>query len=76
MYVPDDEPAPAPAQQYALAAVVAHVGELDGGHYVAFVRLGGAWFKCDDAWVVRVHESAVRSCQAYLLYYASHDLTP
>lgn len=35
-----------------------------GGHYVAYVR--GAdrrWYLCDDAWVVGVEESVVKSVQ-------------
>jgi len=59
---------------YELSAVVAHMGQLEGGHYVAYVRMGREWYKCDDAWVTRVHESVVRQSQAYLLYYSSKGL--
>jgi ubiquitin carboxyl-terminal hydrolase 22/27/51 len=59
---------------YELSAVVAHMGQLEGGHYVAYVRMGREWYKCDDAWITRVHESTVRQSQAYLLYYSSKGL--
>ena len=60
--------------EYELVAVVAHSGQLEGGHYVAYVQLAGRWYKCDDSWIARVHESAVRTCEAYLLYYECKSL--
>ena len=55
---------------YRLQAVVSHLGTMEGGHYVAYVRHVGCWFHCDDSRVVAVDEATVRNCQAYLLFYS------
>ncbi|GBF87340.1 ubiquitin carboxyl-terminal hydrolase [Raphidocelis subcapitata] len=50
--------------------VVSHRGDMSAGHYVAYVRAGGSWYKCDDAWVMLADGDAeVARCQAYLLFY-------
>jgi len=72
---PDASSTAKDSMEYELVAVVAHTGQLEGGHYVAYVQLSGRWYKCDDSWIVRVHESTVRACEAYLLYYACKPLT-
>ena len=54
------------------AAVVCHLGSMDGGHYVAYVRHHGQWFKCDDSWVTPATPEEVAASQAYLLFYAAH----
>lgn len=55
---------------YNLYAVVCHRGNFQGGHYVSYVRAGdGRWYLCDDAWVVEVDESVVKTVQAYMLFY-------
>jgi ubiquitin carboxyl-terminal hydrolase 22/27/51 len=71
------ETAPASSSKclYWLAAAVCHVGSLEGGHYVAYARHGGAWFRCDDSWVTAVPAAEVAAAQAYLLFYASHAVT-
>ncbi|KAJ1881518.1 hypothetical protein LPJ66_011305, partial [Kickxella alabastrina] len=38
-----------PACQYALFAVIDHIGHLDTGHYTAYAKHRGQWFKFDDA---------------------------
>jgi ubiquitin carboxyl-terminal hydrolase 22/27/51 len=63
------------ACRYWLAAAVCHVGSLEGGHYVAYARHGGAWFRCDDSWVTAVPAAEVAAAQAYLLFYAAHAVT-
>lgn len=59
---------------YDLYAVVSHSGKLTGGHYIVYVWSAGAWYCCDDAWVTRVDEKDVASCQAYLLFYVQQHL--
>ena len=54
---------------YRLQAVISHLGTMEGGHYVAFVRHARRWFRCDDSRIVEVDVGAVRSCQAYMLFY-------
>lgn len=66
---------PPPPASYWLAGLVVHAGHVSGGHYVAYVRHGGRWYRCDDAWVGEVAEAEVRAQQAYLLFYASHAAT-
>ncbi|EFJ42481.1 hypothetical protein VOLCADRAFT_67026 [Volvox carteri f. nagariensis] len=60
--------------RYRLFAVISHKGDLSGGHYVVFVRPGGAaggsWYQCDDAWVTAVSVEDVTACQAYMLFYS------
>jgi len=41
-----------------------------GGHYIAYIRCGPAWYQCDDAAVVEVGEAVARSPDAYMLYYS------
>lgn len=40
-----------------------------GGHYISYVKAGGAWYLCDDSFVLRVDEATACSPNAYLLYY-------
>jgi ubiquitin carboxyl-terminal hydrolase 22/27/51 len=68
-------PPPPPSCRYWLAAAVCHIGELDGGHYVSYARHGGAWYRCDDAWVTPVTPEEVGACKAYMLFYAAHAVT-
>jgi ubiquitin carboxyl-terminal hydrolase 14 len=45
------------AGKYRLKAVITHRGRtLDGGHYIAFVRVKELWFKFDDTKVSEVEE--------------------
>lgn len=55
--------------RYRLFAVVCHKGDITGGHYIAYVREGGHWFCCDDAWVTLVDEEEVAHSQAYMLFF-------
>lgn len=59
---------------YDLYAVVSHKGKLTGGHYIVYIQSAGSWYCCDDAWVTRVDEKDVASCQAYLLFYIQQHL--
>ncbi|KAJ2878088.1 hypothetical protein FB639_003512, partial [Coemansia asiatica] len=38
-----------PACQYTLFAVIDHIGHLDTGHYTAYAKHRGQWYKFDDA---------------------------
>ncbi|KAF5832245.1 hypothetical protein DUNSADRAFT_11945 [Dunaliella salina] len=57
---------------YQLSTVICHKGDITGGHYVAYVRNMGAWFRCDDAWVTMVTEEEVAQCQAYMLFFVQN----
>ena len=58
---------------YDLFGVVSHLGDMQGGHYIAFIKSGGFWYRCDDAWITMVEEEEVAACQAYMLFYAHRD---
>jgi len=55
---------------YELIAVVEHIGTMEAGHYIAYVRRRGTWFRCDDACVEAAEEEDVVGCKGYLLFYA------
>jgi len=59
--------------RYILYAVICHKGDITGGHYVVYVRSGGHWFLCDDAWVTLVEEEEVARCQAYMLFFCAAE---
>lgn len=61
-------------ERYHLYAVVVHSGVLDGGHYIAYVKRRGDWFRCDDASVKSVGVDEVKRAQAFMLFYAKSDL--
>jgi hypothetical protein len=52
-----------------LYGVVEHQGSYEGGHYVAFVRLGGEWYRMSDSLVRKVEEAEVYRAQAFMLFY-------
>ncbi|GAX78420.1 hypothetical protein CEUSTIGMA_g5862.t1 [Chlamydomonas eustigma] len=58
---------------FSLLAVVCHKGDIQGGHYICYIKCGGHWYCCDDAWVTRVEEAVVAECQAYMLFYLRSD---
>jgi len=54
---------------YELFAVVNHMGNLDNGHYICYVKHCSEWYKCDDHLISRVSLSSVKASNAYLLFY-------
>lgn len=60
---------PAPSLLYDLLAVVNHSGSMAQGHYTAFVKEVGRWFRFDDTWVREVDEEEVLASEAYILFY-------
>lgn len=59
--------------QYRLYAVVNHSGNLGGGHYTAYGRVGDGpdrqWYHFNDSTVTRANESEVVSKAAYIFFY-------
>lgn len=49
---------------YDLFCVIVHRGTLDTGHYLCYIRNGGAWFKTDDRVVTRVEPAEVQAANA------------
>ncbi|GIL59617.1 hypothetical protein Vafri_14360, partial [Volvox africanus] len=55
---------------YDLAGIMVHAGDLDGGHYVAYIRgNGGSWWYKDDECAVEVPLEEVLAQKAYMLFY-------
>jgi uncharacterized UBP type Zn finger protein len=64
-----------PSILYDLYAVVNHHGEMNTGHYTAYIRTSETtWYLFDDAKVSLVKEKEVLESQAYLLLYISRNL--
>ncbi|KAL4571439.1 hypothetical protein LXL04_018198 [Taraxacum kok-saghyz] len=70
----DPEGSEVGGSEFELFAVVTHTGKLDAGHYVTYLRVRNEWYKCDDCWVSRVHESIVRGVQGYMMFYVQKML--
>ena len=56
---------------YDLYGVVNHMGSLSGGHYTAFCRHegSGSWLHFDDQTVSTVQPTAIKTPNAYVLFY-------
>ena len=60
---------------YELVAVLVHQGQTcDSGHYLAYVKNDGEWYKCNDSDVRRVDVETVLSQQAYILVYEVEEM--
>lgn len=56
--------------EYCLFAVVNHIGNIEGGHFIAFIRQGrDQWFKCDDHAITSVTVEEVLGSEGYILFY-------
>jgi hypothetical protein len=59
-------------QQYILSGVITHRGNVDGGHYVSYVRDGRKWFCFNDHVVQEVTDKVVvneSTHDGYILFY-------
>ncbi|KAF2072285.1 hypothetical protein CYY_006392 [Polysphondylium violaceum] len=59
---------------YELFAVVNHIGKIDNGHYVSFVKHDEQWYKCDDSTISSTTVDHVMKSKGYLLYYLKKQL--
>lgn len=60
---------------YELFALVCHMGSVNTGHYIVFVKDGnGQWFRFDDSVITRVSQEDVKNANPYLLYYIVHRI--
>lgn len=56
--------------KYELFGIVCHLGNVNTGHYLAYVKNNnGTWFKFDDAKITRISESEVKKVNGYMLVY-------
>ena len=54
---------------YELLAVGVHIGSINSGHYVAYVKKSRSWYCFDDSICTKVTIKCVLAQQAYLLVY-------
>ena len=70
---PEAEAVP-PQVPYNLFATVNHFGNLQSGHYVAYVKIDDQWYHCNDSHVSYATEAHVlQQGNAYLLFYAREE---
>ena len=56
--------------KYELFSIVCHLGNVNTGHYLAYVKnSNGIWFKFDDAVITRISEADVKKVNGYMLFY-------
>lgn len=61
---------------YELFGIVCHIGNVNTGHYIAYVKIRNEiWLKFDDAIVTRVPESVVKQANGYMLLYCARDFS-
>jgi ubiquitin carboxyl-terminal hydrolase 22/27/51 len=60
---------PNPLNFYQLFAVTVHTGGLETGHYTAFVKCHGEWFKFDDQTITLATEQEVLNSNVYMCFY-------
>ena len=55
---------------YDLVGILVHQGQTcASGHYIAFVKKNGEWYRCNDSVVTKVDQATVFEQQAYILMY-------
>ncbi|RLV91493.1 Ubiquitin carboxyl-terminal hydrolase 8 [Spathaspora sp. JA1] len=60
---------------FELFAVVCHIGSVNTGHYIVYIKDGnGCWFMYDDSVISLVSSQDVTNKNAYLLYYITHKI--
>jgi hypothetical protein len=55
---------------YELVGILVHQGQTcASGHYLAYVKKDGEWYRCNDSIVTKVDEETVLNQQAYIMMY-------
>ena len=63
--------------QYDFLGVCNHIGNLDGGHYTAFINYNTRnlkWIKFDDHIALKQEEKDIVTPDAYVLFYKHHSV--
>ena len=56
--------------RYRLTGFITHNGSsIAEGHYIAYVRIGGKWYKANDRFITELSWDTVRALQVYVLFY-------
>ena len=59
---------------YNCFGVINHIGSMHFGHYTAFAKNNGQWYKYDDSHVTKVEDlTSIVSEEAYVLFYERQD---
>ena len=61
------------SEDFDLIATISHVGSVNSGHYVAFGKREGVWFKFNDEYVERCNDSEIISRNSYLIFYVKNS---
>ncbi len=54
---------------YELFSISIHIGTLEMGHYIAYSKRKGQWFRFNDEDVQKVNDEEALNQEAYLLFY-------
>lgn len=66
-------------KSYELKGIISHRGQLERGHYHAYVKQGEQWYRCDDAQVVLAADAkntALRASDAPYIYFYQQVTQP
>lgn len=58
---------------YDLSSMIAHFGNMEGGHYVIYCKEGGKWLMFDDHVITQVEEDEVLHTNPYMMLYEQRD---
>lgn len=58
---------------YDLSSMIAHFGNMEGGHYVIYCKEGGKWLQFDDHEVTYIDEETVLLTNPYMMFYEQRD---
>lgn len=58
---------------YDLSSMIAHFGNMEGGHYVIYCKEGGKWLQFDDHEVTYIDEHTVLHTNPYMMFYEQRD---
>lgn len=58
---------------YDLSSMIAHFGNMEGGHYVIYCKEGGKWLQFNDHEITYVDEESVLQTNPYMMFYEQRD---
>ena len=61
------------SEDFDLIATISHVGSVNSGHYAAFGKREGVWFKFNDEYVERCNDSEIISRNSYVIFYVKNS---
>lgn len=59
---------------YNLYAVANHFGNINGGHYTAFIKINNEWINFDDKNINVINECQIITPYAYCLFYVKNNI--